>query len=148
VRRVVHTTANLAPVAAADTNGANYSSSLTMNFDGSGSRDPDGDTRLTYLWDFGDGSAPTETTDPTVNHTYPQPGKFTVRLTVRDDLGKESAADAVAVYPGDTPPRPVIESPTAGTTFCVGQSFTATGSVVDAEDDGDGDAATAPGPIP
>ena len=65
-------------------------------------------------------------------------------MTVRDNLGKESVADAVAVYPGDTPPRPVIMSPTVGTTFSVGQSFTATGSVVDTEDDGDGDAATAP----
>jgi glucose/arabinose dehydrogenase len=142
VRRIVHTTGNLAPVAAAT--GANYSSSLTMNFDGSASRDPDGDTPLTYVWNFGDGSAPTETTEPTVNHTFPEPGKFTVKLTVRDNLGKESVSDAVTVYPGDTPPRPVIESPTVGTTFRVGQSFTATGSVVDAEDYGDGDAATAP----
>jgi glucose/arabinose dehydrogenase/PKD repeat protein len=144
VRRIVHTTGNLAPVADADTTGANYGSSLTMNFDGSGSRDPDGDTPLTYVWNFGDGTAPTETTDPTVNHTYTEQGKFTVRLTVRDTRGKESAADAVAVYPGDTPPRPVIVSPAVGTTFCVGQSFTATGSAVDTEDDRDGDAATAP----
>jgi hypothetical protein len=43
VRRIVHTTGNLAPVAAADTTGANYSSSLTINFAGSGSRDPDDD---------------------------------------------------------------------------------------------------------
>jgi glucose/arabinose dehydrogenase len=144
VRRIVNIAGNLAPVAAADTAGANYSSSLTIEFDGSGSRDPDGDLPLTYVWDFGDGSTPIQTTDPTVNHTYPQSGKFTVRLTVRDNLGKESVADAVAVYPGDTPPRPVIVKPTVGTTFRVGQSFTATGSVVDAEDDGDGDAATAP----
>jgi glucose/arabinose dehydrogenase len=120
VRRIVHTGGNLAPVAAADTTGANYGTSLTMNFDGSGSRDPDGDTPLTYVWNFGDSSAPTETTDPTLNHTYPEPGKFTVRLTVKDNLGKESASDAVAVYPGDTPPRPVIVSPTVGTTFRVG----------------------------
>jgi len=57
VRRIVHTAGNLAPVAAADTVGANYGSSLTMDFDGSGSGDPDGDTPLTYLWDFGDGGA-------------------------------------------------------------------------------------------
>jgi glucose/arabinose dehydrogenase/PKD repeat protein len=144
VRRIVHTGGNLAPIAAADTAGANYSSSLTINFDGSESRDPDGDTPLTYVWNFGDGSAPTETTEPTVNHSYPEPGKFTVKLTVRDSIGKESAADAVAVYPGDTPPRPVIVKPAVGTTFSVGQSFAATGSVVDDEDNGDGYAATAP----
>jgi hypothetical protein len=43
-------------------------------------------------------------------------------------MGKESMADAVAVYPGDTPLGPVIVSPAVGTTFGVGQSFTATGS--------------------
>jgi len=67
---------------------------LTMNFDGSGNRDPDGDTPLTYVWNFGDGSAPTETTEPTVNHSHPESGRFTVRLTVRDSSGKESVADA------------------------------------------------------
>jgi hypothetical protein len=42
VRRIFHTGGNLAPVA--DAAGANYGSSLAMAFDGSGSRDPDGDT--------------------------------------------------------------------------------------------------------
>jgi glucose/arabinose dehydrogenase/PKD repeat protein len=143
VRRIAYTTGNLAPVADADTSGPNFGSSLTMGFDSSGSRDPDGDTPLTYAWDFGDGSAPIETPDPTVNHTFPKSGKFTVRLTVRDQLGKASAVDTIAVYPGNTPPSPMIITPTAGTAFRVGQSFTATGSVVDAEDDGDGVAATA-----
>ena len=144
VRRIVHTAGNLAPVAAADTVGANYGSSLTMDFDGSGSGDPDGDTPLTYVWDFGDGGAPVETATPAINHTYQEHGKCTVRLTVRDDLGNESVPDTIEVYPGDTPPRPVIGLPSLGTTFRVGQSFTATGFVADTEDDGDGDAATAP----
>ena len=144
VRRIFHSGGNLAPVAAADTAGANYSSSLTMDFDASGSRDPDHNTPLTYVWDFGDGSAPTETTTPDISHTYQEPGKFTVKLTVRDNLGKESVPDAIEVYPGDTPPSPVIGSPDAGTTFRVGQSFTATGSAADTEDDGDGDVSTAP----
>ena len=144
VRRIVHTTGNLAPVASADTVGANYGSSLTMDFDGSGSRDPDGDTPLTYVWDFGDGSAPLETTVPTSSHTYGKTGKYTVTLTVKDNLGRQSAPDTIEVFPGDTPPRPLIETPSAGTTFRVGQEFTATGSVTDAQDDADGDAATAP----
>ena len=62
----------------------------------------------------------------TMSDNMLEPGKFTVNLTVRDNLGKASAASAVAVYPGDTPPRPVIVTPTVGTTFHVGQSFTAT----------------------
>jgi len=59
-------------------------------------------------------------------------------------LGNESVPDTIEVYPGDIPPRPVIGLPSLGTTFRVGQSFTATGFVADTEDDGDGDAATAP----
>ena len=89
VRRIVHTAGNLAPVAAADTVGANYGSSLTMYFDVSGSRDPDDDTPLTYVWDFGDdGGAPTETTDPATSHTYKESEKFTVTLAVRNALGE------------------------------------------------------------
>jgi hypothetical protein len=44
-------------------------------------------------------------------------------------VSRESVADAIAVYPGDTPPRPLIELQDAGTTFRVGQSFTATDSL-------------------
>jgi hypothetical protein len=91
VRRIVHTAGNLAPVAAADTAGENYDASLTMDFDASGSRDPDGDTPLTYLWSFGDSSEPLETADPTTNHTYAETGKYNVTLTVEDNLGKQSA---------------------------------------------------------
>ena len=54
-----------------------------------------------------------------------------------DSLGKESTPDTVEAFPSDTPPEPVIESPTAGTLFRVGQEFTAQGSATDAEDDGD-----------
>jgi hypothetical protein len=63
---------------------------------------------------------------------------------VRDSLGKESASDTIEVFPGNTPPEPVIESPAEGTTFRVRQDFTATGSATDAEDDADPDSATAP----
>jgi hypothetical protein len=73
VRRIVHTAGNLAPVAAADTVGANYGSSLTMDFDVSGSRDPDGDTPLTYVWDFGDdGGGRTDRDDGPCHQPYLQ----------------------------------------------------------------------------
>ncbi len=144
VRRIAYSAANRAPVATADTAGENYDASLTMDFDASGSRDPDGDTPLTYNWFFGDGSEPLETADPTISHTYGETGKFDVTLTVEDNLGKQSAPDTIEVFPGNTPPTPMIESPSVGETFRVGQPFTATGSVTDAEDDADEDAVTAP----
>ncbi|MFC1715606.1 PKD domain-containing protein [Candidatus Poribacteria bacterium] len=55
-------------------------------FDGSESHDPDG-SPLTFLWDFGDG---TNETGAKVSHTYVKPGKYVVRLRVRDSSGVPS----------------------------------------------------------
>jgi len=41
----------------------------------------------TFLWDFGDGNY---ATGPNVSHSYPQPGGYIVRLTVRDPFGCEN----------------------------------------------------------
>jgi hypothetical protein len=50
-------------------------------FDGTNSYDPDGEI-TTWIWDFGDGS---KDSGETVKYQYLEPGKYTVRLTVRDD---------------------------------------------------------------
>jgi hypothetical protein len=54
-----------------------------VNFDGSGSYDPDGDP-LTYMWDFGDSETGS---GMLTTHTYTSAGVFTVTLTVIDDSG-------------------------------------------------------------
>ncbi len=54
-----------------------------IQFDGSGSFDPDG-TIDRFDWDFGDGTSISDGPDM-VNHTYTSGGPFTVRLTVSDD---------------------------------------------------------------
>ena len=54
---------------------------MPVNFNGSGSSDPDGDA-LTYAWDFGDGNTGSGVT---TSHTYATTGTFTVSLTVTDN---------------------------------------------------------------
>lgn len=81
-------TANIPPTAAftnqadLDTNGQTIPQSFT--FDASGSTDTDGQV-TTFTWDFGDNSD--EQTGAVVQHVFPNPGEFTVTLTVTDNLG-------------------------------------------------------------
>jgi len=58
-----------------------------VQFDGSGSRDPDGKI-ISYLWDFGDGSKD-EGISPV--HVYRNPGAYTISLLVSDDSGTTTA---------------------------------------------------------
>jgi hypothetical protein len=65
-----------------------------VQFDASGTVDPDGDT-LTFLWDFGDGSPPPfPTQDPTATHTYTILGNYTATLTVTDGINDPVAGTA------------------------------------------------------
>src|SRR6059058_279121 len=63
---------------------------LTVNFDGSGSYDPDsGDSIASYTFNFGDGQSVTQST-PTVSHTYNKAGTYAATLTVTDSHGAQS----------------------------------------------------------
>jgi outer membrane protein OmpA-like peptidoglycan-associated protein len=63
-----------------------------LTFDGSDSRDPDGDP-LTYSWDFGDGTQ-TTTDTPVTTHAYEAVGNYNARLTVADGRGGTDTATA------------------------------------------------------
>lgn len=56
-----------------------------VQFDGSGSSDPDDGTALTYSWDFGDG---TTGTGVSPSHPYGDDGVYTVVLTATDPSGR------------------------------------------------------------
>jgi PKD repeat protein len=60
----------------------------TVDFDASGSYDPDGSITL-YVWDFGDGSKQ-NATDPVVNHNYTKEGLYSITLRVMDNEGSLS----------------------------------------------------------
>jgi len=109
-------------------------SPLAVDFDASGSSDPDiGDTLTSYLWDFGDGS-PTQSTTPTTTHTYSTKGTYIASVRVEDNHGALSEAATVRIDAGNEAPTPLIESPPANLLFRVGQQITLSGSATDPED--------------
>ncbi|MDA0839289.1 MAG: PKD domain-containing protein [Planctomycetota bacterium] len=62
----------------------------TFTFDATGSKDADED-KLTYEWDFGDGSRKSEAVR--VKHTFPEAGEYKVILTVNDHTGGQCETD-------------------------------------------------------
>jgi PKD repeat protein len=53
----------------------------------------------TYLWNFGDGTNPSNRTQPNPVHPYSQPGTYTVTLQVSNLAGSSSASKAVPTPP-------------------------------------------------
>lgn len=83
----------------------NYGPSpLTVNFDASSSRDPEGQP-ITFHWDMGDGNT---TTESLFSYTFETPDDlptpFTVTLTVTDSAGN-SISREVIVSVNNTPPQ-------------------------------------------
>ena len=131
VRRISHIgDANHDPTAAFTANPTFGAIPLAVDFDASGSGDPDGDV-LTYEWNFGD-STPLAT-GRVVRHTYSTSGTFTATLRVRDPDGAVATA-TTRIDAGNTPPQPVILTPRADDRFAVGDAFVLQGSASDAQD--------------
>jgi len=81
-------------------------STFAVRFDGSSSRDDDGDP-LTYSWDFtSDGSQ--DATGAVVTHVYPGPGRYTATLTVSDPGG--SSAQMQQTFTIDPVLRPAVST--------------------------------------
>ncbi len=71
-------------------------------FNATGSYDADGKI-VSYTWNFGDGTLGQQ--GKTLVHTYATPGRYFVRLTVTDDLGKSaSRTETVSVSPAQSQP--------------------------------------------
>lgn len=93
-----------------------------VQFDGSGSYDPEGE-EISFHWFFGDDTT-SATQKPT--HSYDEPGKYMVTLLVKDAVNQVQQK-SMTILVGD-PPNATILSPAEGDEFYVGQVIRLEGS--------------------
>ncbi len=100
---------NQPPVATAQVSPNPAGVNATVNFNGSGSYDPDG-TIAQYAWVFGDGATSNQMN---ATHSYSQAGQYNYSLTVTDNLGA-TGQTAGQITISDEPSRWTI-NPSSGT---------------------------------
>jgi len=105
------------PTASATATPTSGDAPLTVKFDGSGSKSPDG-TIAKYDWDFGDG---TKGTGAMASHDYAKPGTYAATLTVTDNFNATATAKVTVT---------VNQAAVSGTTGTPGATGTQ-GKVVD-----------------
>ena len=130
LRKITFSTTNHPPTAAAAATPSSGAAPLLVTFSSAGSSDPDGDT-LTYLWDFGDGSATSTQANP--SHTYASAGVYTARLTVNDARGGTDSK-TVQIGVNNTAPTVTINAPTDNALFQEGDTVALSGSATDTEE--------------
>jgi len=98
VRRIAFTgAANRAPLATAIGHPTTGPAPLLVNFDATGSADPDAGDTLTYVWDFGDGTPTAMTASPTISHAYASGAVFAFTAILRVQDNHLALSDPVAV---------------------------------------------------
>lgn len=111
---------------------------LNVTLSAGGSTDPNGEP-LTYAWDL-DGNGSFETpNEPQRTKGFNGAENIVVAVRVKDATNKTDVA-RVTLYPGDTPPDPVIETPLDD--WSVGEEVSFDGYAADTEDDGSGQPGT------
>ncbi|WP_181163745.1 PQQ-dependent sugar dehydrogenase [Pontibacter mangrovi] len=122
IMKVNYYEGNMPPKAVAEADKEYGTSPLIVNFTGSGSTDPE-EAKLTYSWDFGDGSE--KSTEANPSHTYTAEGlqTFEVVLTVTDPEGLSSKAK-LEINLNNTPPVVNIVSPEEGAQYPMNQQST------------------------
>ena len=131
IRRIAFA-GNQPPIASATGTPTNGPAPLTVNFDGSGSSDPEGGP-LSYAWDLDADGAFDDSTAVSPSFTYGVGGNYSVRLRVTDNLGESSVA-TVLVSVNNTPPVASIDTPAPGTAWRVGDAIAFAGSATDPEE--------------
>jgi PKD repeat protein len=102
---------NAAPLARLTATPMSGPAPLTVQFNASGSTDPDpSDTIVSYKFTFGDGSPDVTKTSPTVQHTYQAAGPYQARVRVKDSRGKLNENAATVMIDVEAPQPDLIVS--------------------------------------
>ena len=133
LHRIQYLSSNNPPVAVATASPTSGSAPLTVNFDGSGSSDPDGDP-ITYAWDLNGDGVYDDSTAAKPTYTYSTAGTYTVRLKVTDSKGASTVSSPITIAAGNDPPVPTITAPSSTLTWKVGDLINFSGSATDAQD--------------
>lgn len=125
--------------AAADVSSGNLP--LSVNFDSTGTYDPDGGT-LTYEWDL-DGDSIIDSTDPNPSFQYTVAGSYAVQLTVTDPDGLFARAN-LTIHAGNNAPEITFISPANYSFFDWGDVIAYEFEVTDSEDGSTADGSILP----
>jgi glucose/arabinose dehydrogenase/PKD repeat protein len=133
VHRITYNQAPTAGITAQPTSGT---APLTVQFDGSGSSDPEGGT-LAFAWDLDGDGAYDDSSAVQPSWTYSSAGTYTARVLVTDPQGANSTASQTITVGNpiaNTPPAPVIDTPSSALRWKVGDVITFSGHATDTQD--------------
>ena len=131
IRRIQYFSSNQPPTAVIAASSTSGPVPLTVNFDGTGSTDPENGA-LTYEWDLDGDGAYDDSTAPQPSFTYTSPGNVTVRLRVTDPLSAQDT-ESILISVGNSPPTAVLDQPLASFTWHVGETVSFAGQGTDPE---------------
>ena len=130
INRISYVAGTEPPAAVIEANRTDGPTPLTVQFDGSGSSDPDPADTLAYSWDLDGNGTFGDSTAVSPTRTYTNPGSYMVKLRVTDPHGA-TAVDTVVITAGNTRPTASIGTPTGSTTWRAGTVIGVSGSATD-----------------
>jgi glucose/arabinose dehydrogenase len=132
VRRITYSP-NRPPTAVLGASATDGPVPTTIDFDASGSSDPDAAETLSYAWDLDGDGVFDDSTALTPSYTYTAAGVYTVKLQVTDLRGASHIATQVITIGADYP-RAIIDSPVPTLRWKVGDQITFSGRGTDIQD--------------
>jgi glucose/arabinose dehydrogenase len=130
VYKVAYYAGNQPPHAVATATPTSGVAPLQVQFDGSGSSDPEDGTAVTYAWDLNGDGVFDDSTIAKPTWTYQLPGQVLARLKVTDSQGASDIA-SVTINAGNTAPVVTITAPDPSLKWKVGDSIAFAGGATD-----------------